>query len=217
LFIMVSDPKTETIIRLIRSFFRYIGVLSALYYTLSVFGFDSQTLLASAGLLTLVVGLGAKDLVTDILAGVFIIFENEFQVGDIIEVNGYKGRVLEIGIRTTRILNTVQDVKSVNNRNLTNIVNKTRRNSYCDVIINVPFDQDIKAIEEMLRSELPKLKEKSPYIIDGPNYGGVDDMSTRFMRLSIRTECLEVHKFDVRALVNSEIKELFDQNGFKLS
>ena len=214
--IKMVNPKNETIFRLIKSFVRYVGTLTIMYIDLSLLGFDSQSLLASAGLLTLVVGLGAKDLVTDILAGVFIIFENEFQVGDIIEVNGYKGRVIEIGIRTTRIINTIQDIKSINNRNLTNIVNKTRRNSYCDIIINVPFDQNIDAIEEMLRRELPKIKDMCPYIIDGPNYGGVDDMSGRFMRLSIRTECLEAHKFDVRTVVNREIKDLFDKNGFKL-
>ncbi len=215
--IKIVSPKNETLVRLIKSFVHYVGVIILLYYCLSLFGFDSQALLASAGLLTLVVGLGAKDLITDILAGIFIIFENEFQVGDYIELNGYKGRVIEIGIRTTRIVNSAQDVKSINNRNLSNIVNKTKRNSYCDVIINVGFDQDIKKIEQLLNEHLPEIAKKSPYIISGPSYGGIDDMSGRFMRLSIRTECLENYKFEVRTVVNREIKLLFDENGIKLS
>ncbi len=215
--IKLVTPKSETMLRLLSSFVNYLATIFVIFYCLSLLGFDSQSLLASAGILTLVIGLGARDLVTDILAGIFIIFEHEFQVGDIIEINGYKGRVIEIGIRTTRLMSVTQDVKSVNNRNLTNIVNKTKRNSYCDVIINVPFDQDIGAIEKMLREELPKIKEMSPYILDGPNYGGIDDMSGRTMRLSIRTECLESHKFDVRTVVNREIKRLFEENGFKLT
>ena len=214
--IKLVSPKNETLFRLFNSFFHYAGSLVLLFYCLSLVGFDSSTLLASAGLVTVAISLGAKDLITDILAGIFIIFEQEFQVGDIIELNGYKGRVIEIGIRTTRIMNSIQDIKSINNRNLSNIVNKTRRNSYCDVIINVPFDQNMTAIEEMLNRELPKIKELSPYIINGPNYGGIDDMSGKCIRLSIRTECLEAHKFDVRTVVNREIKRLFDENGFKL-
>lgn len=217
LLMKLANPKHETILRLVKSLLKYVVVIAIIYYTLSQFGFDSRSLLASAGLLTLVVGLGAKDLVTDIVAGIFIIFENEFQVGDIIEVNGYKGRVLEIGIRTTKIMNTRQDVKSINNRNLTNIVNKTKRNSYCDVIINVPLDADIDAITKALAEELPNVREKCPYIIEGPNNGGIDDMSGRTIKLSIRTECLEEHKFDVRAAVNREIKDIFDRHGFKLS
>ena len=77
-FIRLANPRNETILRLLRSLARYMVVLGVLYYVLSQFGFDSQSLLASAGLLTLIVGLGAKDLVTDVLAGIFIIFENEF-------------------------------------------------------------------------------------------------------------------------------------------
>ena len=216
LLVAVASPKSETVMRLLRSFVRYGCWLGMLYYCLSLFGFDSKSLMASAGILTLVVGLGAQDLITDILAGLFIIFENEFQVGDIIEVNGYKGRVVEIGIRTTRLMNTEQNIKSVNNRDVINVINKTRRNSYCDVIISVGFDQDINAIEAMLNEELPKLTEKCPYIISGPTYGGVDDMSGGDMQLSIRTECLEARKFEVRSFVNKEIKNLFDQYGFEL-
>lgn len=214
--IKMVSPKSETMLRLIKSFVHYVATILVIYYCMSLLGFDTQSLLASAGLLTLVVGLGARDLVTDILAGIFIIFEREFQVGDIIELNGYKGRVIEIGIRTTRIINNAQDVKSINNRNLTNIVNKTRVNSYCDVIINVPFDQDINGIEKMLNENLPKVKELSPYIISGPTYGGIDDMSGRCIRLSIRTECYEAYKFEVRTVVNKAIKQMFDENGYKL-
>ena len=214
--ISIVSPKAETMCRLFKSFVRYIGALAIAYYCLTVFGFDSASLLASAGLLTLVIGLGARDLITDILAGMFIIFENEFQVGDIIEVGGFKGRVIEIGIRSTRLVNTKQDVKSVSNRDLTNVVNKTRRNSYCDVIISVGFSEDINAIEAMFNEELPKIKDKCPYIISGPTYGGVDEMSGRDMKLSIRTECLEARKFEVRSVVNREIKNLFDKYGFKL-
>ena len=217
LFMRLSNPQHETVLRLIKSLAKYVTVILIIYYTLSQFGFDSRSLLASAGLLTLVIGLGAKDLVTDILAGIFIIFENEFQVGDIIEINGYKGRVLEIGIRTTKIINTIQDVKSINNRNLTNLINKTKKNSYCDVIINVPFDQDIDAIRAMLDEELPKVKYKCDYILSGPTNGGIDDMSGRCMKLSIRTECFESHKFEVRTVVNHEIKKMFDRYGFKLA
>ena len=212
----LANPRNETVIRLTRSFIKYVSVLGMIYYTLNQFGFDSQSLLASAGLLTLVVGLGARDLMTDILAGMFLIFENEFQVGDIIEVNGYKGRVAEIGIRTTRLVSTTQDVKSINNRNLTNIVNKTRKNTFCDVIVNVPFDENIDAIEEVLKTELPLLKEKCPYILDGPSYGGVDDLGGRTMRLSIRTECIEAHKFEVRTFVNGELKRMFEKHGFRM-
>ena len=214
--IKLVSPKSETFFRLTKSFIRYFGIIALFYYSLMTFGFDSTSLLASAGVLTLVVGLGARDLVTDILAGIFIIFENEFQVGDIIEIGGFKGRVVEIGIRSTKIMNTVQDVKSINNRDMNKIVNKTKRNSYCDIVIKIPFGQDINAIEKMLDEELPKVKDKCPYILSGPTNGGIDEISDNGMKLSIRTECLEAYKFEVRTVVNKELMELFEKYGFRL-
>lgn len=214
--IKMVSPRSETSIRLIRSFSRYVLTLGMIFYVLTLFGFDSQSLLVSAGLLTLVVGLGAQNLITDIISGLFIIFEDEFQVGDIIEVGGYKGRVVEIGIRSTRLMSGTQDVKTINNRDLANIINKTRNTSFCDVIINVPFTEDMSAVEKLLNEILPKVKDLSPYIISGPTYGGIDDMSAGKVKLSIRTECLEAHKFDVRTVVHKAIIDAFEKNGIQL-
>ena len=215
LIIKYVSPKNETLFRLLKSFVHYIGVITVVFYCLTLLGFDAQSLLASAGLLTLIVGLGAKDLITDVLAGLFIVFEKEFQVGDIIEINGYKGRVLEIGIRTTRIMNVKEDIKSINNRNLTNIVNKTRRNSYVDISLKVDATQDIGKIEQVLNEGLKEIAKLSPYILDGPYYSGIDEIDGKIMKLAIRTECIEEHKFDVRTVVNKGIKELFEKNDIK--
>ena len=68
----------------------------------------------------------------------------------------------------------------------------------------------------VLTAELPLLKEKCPYIINGPTYGGIDDLSGRTMRLSIRTECYELHKFEVRTFLNYELKKMFEEHGFKM-
>jgi hypothetical protein len=104
----------------------------------------------------------------------------------------------------------------VNNRNLTNVVNKTRNTSNCDVIINLPFTQNVEEVEEVLNRELPKIGQMSSYILSGPSYGGVDDMSSGSVKLSIRTECLEEHKYEVRTLVNHELKRIFEEHGFQL-
>ncbi len=154
--IRLASPRNETIIRLIKSIIKYGTAISVIFYSLTQFGFDSKSLMASAGLMTLIIGLGARDLVTDILAGIFIIFENEFQVGDIIEVGGYKGKVAAIGLRTTRVINGTQDVKSFNNRNLTNVVNRTRNNVYCDVIITSPLTRTSKLSTGCLKKNCPR-------------------------------------------------------------
>ena len=112
-------------------------------------------------------------------------------------------------------MNVKEDIKSINNRNLTNIVNKTRRNSYVDISLKVDATQDIGKIEQVLNEGLKEIAKLSPYILDGPYYSGIDEIDGKIMKLAIRTECIEEHKFDVRTVVNKGIKELFEKNDIK--
>ena len=105
-----------------------------LYYCFALFGVDTATLLASAGILSIAISLGAKDMVGDILAGLFIIFEGEFRVGDIVMIGDWRGTVLEIGVRTTKIEDGSKNIKIIRNSNVTDVINMTKRSSYafCD-------------------------------------------------------------------------------------
>lgn len=120
----VVSAKGDTICKLLSSTLKYICIIAELYYCLAQLGVDTETLLASAGILSLVIGLGAKDLITDILAGLFIIFEGEFQVGDIVSIGDWTGTVLEVGMRTTKI-EKEGNVKIINNGSISNVVNMT--------------------------------------------------------------------------------------------
>ena len=105
-----------------------------LYYCFALFGVDTATLLVSAGILSIAISLGAKDMVGDILAGLFIIFEGEFRVGDIVMIGDWRGTVLEIGVRTTKIEDGSKNIKIIRNSNVTDVINMTKRSSYafCD-------------------------------------------------------------------------------------
>ncbi|MBQ1878172.1 MAG: mechanosensitive ion channel, partial [Erysipelotrichaceae bacterium] len=96
--------RGETVGHLLLSVFKYGGAIWALFYCLYLFGADSANLLASAGILSLVIGLGSQSLIKDVLAGIFIVFEGEFRVGDIVSIGGFRGTVTDIGLRTTKIL-----------------------------------------------------------------------------------------------------------------
>jgi len=212
----VVSPKAETVVRLTRSLVRYVGVIAVIYFALAFFGVDSESLLASAGLMTLVIGLGAKDLITDVLAGLFIIFEGEFQVGDIIELGGTKGTVLDIGIRTTKILDVKQNIKSVANRNVTNVVNRTKRNSYVDISLRCAYTADQEKIDQIFKTEFARIARNHPEIIEGPYYSGIDSLENGGKILAIRAECQEKDTFLVRTILNEEILKICTENGIEL-
>ncbi len=214
--IEIVNPGLETMIRLTKSVINYTAFFAFLFYSLYILGFDSWTLLASAGVLSLAVSLGSKDLITDILAGLFIIFEKDLQVGDIIQVDDFSGTVLEIGLRTTKIMDLSQNIKAVNNRNLTNVINKTRKISYCDILLPVSLRNSLEDIEKMLEQELPELRKSSKYLIRGPYYCGVHEITNSFMILNIRSECREEHLYKVKTVINGKLIELFEKKGYTI-
>ena len=118
--------RAKTIVNLLESFVKWVIAIVAIMMVLHAWGVDTATLLASTGILTLIVGLGAESLVADIVAGIFMVFEGEFQVGDIVIINDWRGTVQEIGIRTTKIVDAGGNINIVNNSQITTVVNQTQ-------------------------------------------------------------------------------------------
>ncbi|MBR0138599.1 MAG: mechanosensitive ion channel, partial [Erysipelotrichaceae bacterium] len=114
LFTALLGTRGETVGHLLLSIIKYGGTIGSIFYCLYLLGIDSANLLASAGIISLVIGLGAQSLIKDIIAGIFIVFEGEFRVGDIVTINGFRGTVSDIGLRTTKIVGE-GNVKIFNN------------------------------------------------------------------------------------------------------
>lgn len=208
--------RGDTVCRMLRSFVKYFFVIAMLYYCLALFGIDTKTLLASAGILTFVVGLGAKELLTDILSGLFIIFEGEFQVGDIVTVGDWRGTVQEIGIRTTKIMDPGENVKVISNSAISGVINMTKRNSYCSCDVCIECGESLERVEAMLAEELPKMKEHIPAITDGPFYQGVISMSGNNVNIRIVAQCKESDRAQLGRDMNRYMKILFDEYNISL-
>ena len=213
----IIDPKGITIWKLIMSLVQYMTVIGLIYFSFGYLGFSTTVTLTSVGVLSLAVSLGSKDLVADILAGVFLVFEDDFHVGDIIEVNGFRGKVLEIGVRSTRMIGMGDNIKIFGNQSVKNILNMSRMNSWYTMELNVTADQPLADIEAMLERELPAIGASIPEIISGPYYKGVWSISNGKNTFSVITECREENIRRVQREVNKAIRVLFDENGYKLS
>lgn len=200
--------KGETVCRLIFNLIQYTVVFAALYFGFAYLGFDTSTVLASIGLISLALSLGARDIVADMLSGLSIVFEGEFQVGDIIEIEGYRGSVQEIGVRTTKIIGRGDNIKIVRNSEIKNVVNMTRLNSWYAMDITILSSEPLPDLEEMLNRELPKIGEKNKQIISGPFYRGVTAFTNDTMTISISTECKEQNYTAVQRYVNKEVRLL---------
>lgn len=217
LICMSLGTKGETILRLLINLAEYIILFTVIYYTFLYFGIDTNGLLGAMGFVALAVSLGARDIVSDILAGITIVFEGEYQVGDIVDIGGYKGKVMEIGARSTKLMGQGDNVKIINNRDVKNVLNMTRFNSWYAMELNIASAYPLEKMEKLLQKELPAIGERMEEIISGPVYKGVEAIGKGSFRVIILAECREDNFRWVQRQLNREIRLLLDREEIPMA
>lgn len=208
--------KGKAIVEIVCSLVKYVAVIMLLFCVLKAFGVDTSAILAGIGILGLIVGLGAQPLIADILAGLFIVFEGVFDVGDIIVYNGFRGTVKEIGIRTTQILDTGGNIKIVNNSNLKEVINMTDQLSLAICDIGIEYGESLERVESILKANFDKIKEAIPDIKDGPFYKGVAELADSAVVIRFAAMCDEGARYQVERDMNRQFKLLFDKNNINI-
>ena len=122
--LMKKSNRAKTVITLLDGIIKYGCAIALIFLILEAFGVNTTAIWESVGVLTLIVGLGAQSLIADIIAGVFIIFENEYSVGEIVSIDDFRGTVSEIGIRATKVLDLAGNIKIINNSDIFASLNK---------------------------------------------------------------------------------------------
>ncbi len=208
--------KGKALTDLVCSFIKYIAVIALIFAVLKVWGVNTTALLAGIGILSLIVGLGAQPLIEDIIAGLFIVFEHIFDVGDIIVVDGFRGTVKEIGIRTTQIEDAGGDIKVVNNSDIRTLINMTSQLSLAVSEVDVEYGESLERIELVIKDNLKEIKKNIPDIAEGPFYMGVSKLGASGVTLRFTAKCLELQKFQVERDMNRQIKLIFDKNKINI-
>ena len=214
--IVVHGKKAVTIARLMVSFLKWVIFLCAIFFTMDAWGANTTTMLASAGVLTLIIGLGAQSLIADILAGIFIVFEGEFQVGDIVIIDSWRGEVKEIGMRTTKLVDAGGNIKIVNNSEIRTIINQTQELSVAKTYVSISYGARIEKVEAVIADNIGKMKEKIPAIVEGPYYKGVSELGESGVVLLFIAKCKEDDYYQVGRDLNREVKIMFDDNGIEI-
>lgn len=201
----MMNSRGQTICRLIANMIGYLSIIVYLYYALAYLGVDTNAILASVGVMGLGLTMGARDLIGDILAGISLIFEGEYQVGDIVSIDGYRGMVQEIGVRTTKLVGRGGNIKTIGNKDIKNVINLTKLNSWVAITIKVDVAYPLAEVEEILAETLPRVGQQHKEIISGPYYKGVLSVEGGFAVLSIIAECNEDNYYKVERTLVREV------------
>ena len=146
--------REETLSKLLDSVLSYVVYFIAFMMILSVLGIDVKALIAGAGVVGLAVGFGAQSLVKDIISGFFIIFEDQFSVGDHVRIGQYEGNVETIGLRTTKIKSWTGELHILPNGSIIEVTNFSINNSIAVVDIAIAYGEDIARAETVIEETI---------------------------------------------------------------
>jgi small conductance mechanosensitive channel len=212
----INNSRSETIGILITSIAKFSCMIIALILILSAWNVPTPTLLAGAGIIGLAVSFGAQGLLEDVFAGLSIIFEKQFVVGNFVEVENFRGEVIEIGPRNTRIKNIYGNVLIIANSDIREIINLSEDLSLAISEISIEYSADLDIVESIIKNSLPFIGEKIPEIVEGPIYDGVDKLGDSAVVVRVIANCEEKDRINVRRILNKELKNVLDKNGISI-
>ena len=201
-----ENRRAKTVTSIVANMLKYIAAIVIFCGVLTILGVNIATIIASIGVIALIIGFGAESLIADVVTGMFILLDNQYNVGDIIEVGGFRGTVSDIGIRTTCVTDPGGNVKIINNSDMKNILNRSDKNSKAVAVFPVPYDTDIPALEEKIPAMLDGIFEAHKDIFKAaPKYLGLEALSASSVDLKFVVEVDEKDIYSGARLLNREL------------
>lgn len=214
--IIKASPRQATLGVLTTSIVKFLSIILALVLILSAWNVPTPTILAGAGIVGLAISFGAQGLLEDVFAGLSIIFEKQFVVGDFVEVANFRGQVMEIGPRNTRIKNLNGNILIIANSDIREIVNLSEELSFAISEISIEYNSDLDKVEKVIKDSFPRIKELIPIIIDEPRYDGVEELGDSAVVIRVIAFCEEKDRLRLRRMLNKELKKVLDEHGIKI-
>ena len=214
-----SLQRTETMQHLLRSLTTTVVITISTLLIFGELGISLGPLIAGAGVVGVALGFGAQFLVRDLIAGVFLLIEDQFGQGDIVDVGEVTGTVERVGLRITTIRDISGTLWFVPNGEISRVGNMSQLWARVILDIEVAYDTDIgRAIEVIaeVADELRSEAREDATIIDAPEVWGVESLgsSAIAIRLAVKTEPSE--QFGTARLLRRGIKEAFDRDGIEI-
>lgn len=208
--------KLETFKGLLTNIIKYIIIIFLGLAILTVYKIDISSILAGLGIVGLVVGLALQDLAKDLIAGFSIIVENQYAVGDIISIGGFKGEVIFLGLKTTKIKSYQGDIKIIANRNAVEVINYSMSNSLAIVDIDIAYEENNDYVEEVLTKLVNELTKTLPNLKGNVELLGIQELSSSSVKYRITAETKAMEHLNIERKIRKAVKEKLDEEKIKI-
>ena len=210
------QKRIQTISGLSINIIKYVIIIIVLIAILANFGVNVKSIIAGLGITAALIGLAFQDLAKDLIAGISIIMEDQYEIGDTIEVNGFLGEVVGLGLRTTRVRNFKGQTLIIANHTITEIINYNLADNNAVVSVAVAYEEDLEKVEKVLEELSATLKKKYPKIKKNIQILGIDDLESSGVVYKVGLQTSTANYFNTQRILRKEIKLAFDKAKIKI-
>jgi small-conductance mechanosensitive channel len=212
------EQRTETLRHIIRSIAKGILILVVALLIGAELGFNIGPVLASAGIAGLAVGFGAQSLVKDVISGFFILFEDQFGIGDVVKIGDFAGVVERMTLRATVLRNLEGQVHVVPNGNIQNVTVMTKEWARAVLDIVVPHKEDLSRVFRVLQAVGDRMAKDLPdRVLDQPTILGVEKLDDSGVTIRCIVKTPPFKQADVLREWRRRVKDEFDRAGIGLA
>lgn len=214
----ISERKRETLTVVLSSVIKYIVYFIAICSILTTFGVNIASLITVAGVGSVAIGFGAQSLVQDIITGMFILFEDQFGVGDIITIDTLTGTVESIGIRTTMIRSVEGDLHIIPNGTIKVITNMSKDFNRAKVDIGIAYEENVDNVIKILKDEMERIYNFNLIsgLISVPNVLGIVSLEDSQVTLRILADTKIGENWSVEREIRKFVKNRLDKENIEI-
>ena len=211
------QQRANTIRIVILNIIKYSIMVIVLLAILANFGINVRSIVAGLGITTAILGLAFQDLAKDLIDGITIITENQFEVGDTIEYDGFMGEVIFLGLKTTRIKDYRGAVKIIANHKLDTVINYSLNNYLAIIDLGISYDEDPEKVTKALEEIRQELNGKVPNATGDIEIWGLDEFDDSNMKYRVAVETKSMEHYGAQRFLRSEFKKKLDERNIKVS
>ncbi|OYN99694.1 mechanosensitive ion channel protein MscS [Enemella evansiae] len=213
-----ARQRTETLGSVLASVFDLVLVIVVALMVLSTLGLSVGPAIASAGIGGLALGFGAQSLVKDLISGVFLIFEDQFGVGDYVTINGVQGTVLKVGFRVTQLQDASGEIWYIRNGEVTKVGNQTQgwSSSYVQIPVGITEDpfKVVRILEEVVAS-LDAEPEWREQLLETPTVLGLSNFNDRVMNFTVMAKSPGNEQWSVEREIRARAMTVLREAGIR--
>lgn len=213
---MIKEARRLTLSSLMKSLLTYVIYFIAGIMMLDAFGINTGSILAGVGVLGLGISFGAQNLVRDIISGFFIIFEEQYNVGEYITISAVTGTVIELGLRTTQIQEWTGELHTIPNGEISKVTNFSRNEILAVVIMNIAHEEDIDKAISVLTITGQRANQELEDIKEEPLVQGVIEIGESYVSIRTVVKTTPGEQWAVERELRKRFKQALDDHEIEI-